>query len=148
WIEQPLKATDLEGHRKLRENYSIPVALDESLAHFSIADVVEGKAADAVVIKPMFCGGLLAARNMILEARKAGLITILTNALESAVGRQAALHLAASLPIQLPACGFSDVLAKDWVDIATRPLRRVDTKKFGLGFDPSEQFEAMTRKCQ
>lgn len=146
WIEQPLKATDLEGHKKLRETYSIPVALDESLAHFSIADIVEAKAADAVVIKPMFCGGLLAARKMILEARDAGLITILTNALESAVGREAAVHLAASLPLQLPACGFSDVLAKDWIELDSRPLRRIDLKKPGLGFDPSEQFEAMTRK--
>lgn len=148
WIEQPLKATDLEGHKALRERYQVPIALDESLAHYSIAEIVEAKAADALVIKPMFCGGLLAARKMILEARSAGLKVILTNALESAVGRQAAVHLAASLPIQLPACGFSDVLAKDWIELDSTPLRRIDPQKAGLGFDPSEQFEAMTRKCQ
>jgi L-Ala-D/L-Glu epimerase len=138
WIEQPLAAADLEGHAKLRTLTQIPIALDESLGLYSLDEIMSAKAADAIVIKPMFCGGILTARKMILQAQDTGIVAILTNALESAVGRQAAVHLAASLPFELPACGFSNFLAEDWCELDAGPRRKVNSKVSGLDVDPSE----------
>lgn len=116
WIEQPTR--DLAGLAAVRAT-GVAVAADESLG--SAADleaVIAAGAADVAVIKPMFAGGLLAARQLALRAVEAGLRAVVTCSLESAVGRWGALHLAATLPGG-EAHGLLAPLARDLAPCAT-----------------------------
>ena len=98
WVEQPLAAADIDGMATLRRLGYAPIAADESVYDAASLDaVLAASAADWVVLKPMYLGGLLAARALHETARAAGVRTIVTHALESAVGRLGALHLAAAL---------------------------------------------------
>lgn len=111
WVEQPLHRDDIEGSAKLREQTWLPIALDESITSLErLEEVIAAGAADVVVIKPMFVGGLLRAQRLIERAQKGGLEAILTNALESVVGRSGVLHLAASCP---GTHGLTSVLGRD-----------------------------------
>ncbi len=91
WWEQPVaRLAELAALRG-----PVPIAADESLLSESPEAVCE--AVDGVVLKPMFLGGLLAARRWYVRARSRGLRVLLTHALESPVGRAGTLALAASL---------------------------------------------------
>jgi O-succinylbenzoic acid--CoA ligase len=101
-LEQPIAPGDLEAMARLRglaRQVGIKLAADEDVYdEASLARVIQTRAADVVVLKPMFLGGLVPARRLALRALDAGLDVIVTHALESAVGRTGALHLAATLP--------------------------------------------------
>jgi L-alanine-DL-glutamate epimerase-like enolase superfamily enzyme len=120
YVEQPLSADDLEGHRGLGNG--VGVALDEALATHDFDVVLD--AADYVVLKPMALGGVDRARGAAVEARAAGVEPVVTTTIDAVVARTAALHLAASLP-DLPACGLAtaDRLAED---LAADPAPVVD----------------------
>lgn len=92
WVEQPV--ADLADFRALR-GLGVPLAADESVATNSIDAVAE--LADVVVIKPMFVGGPNVAVRLARRAQKLGRTVCITHALESAVGRMAALHVAAAV---------------------------------------------------
>jgi len=99
WIEEPLKSRDMAETALLRQAHPVGIALDESLTCPADLDqIIAMDAADKVVIKPMFCGGLRAAHALACSAISHGLQVVITHALESVVGRTAALHLAAALP--------------------------------------------------
>jgi o-succinylbenzoate synthase len=106
YVEQPLPAADLDGHRRLRETTGVPVALDESLAEYGPDEVLRADAADVLVLKPMALGGpdrvVAAAR----RARDAGLAAVVTTTVDAVVARTAAVHAAAALP-DVPACGLA-----------------------------------------
>lgn len=95
-VEQPLPPNDLEGHLELKG--PIPIALDESLVVRSPEAVIAADAADALVLKPMALGGPDVARDIALQARGTDLDVIISNTIDGAVARTAAVHLAASLP--------------------------------------------------
>lgn len=62
WIEQPLSAHDVYGLKKLKENVSIPIMLDESCGTLDeIILFIENRCGDMINIKLAKCGGLLAA---------------------------------------------------------------------------------------
>ncbi|MCB9551521.1 MAG: o-succinylbenzoate synthase [Myxococcales bacterium] len=96
WIEQPLAPHDRDGLRLLRARSPIPIALDESVALWGEA-ALDPDTCDAVVLKPMFVGGLHGALALARRARARGLMVCVTHALESPVGRRGALHLAAAV---------------------------------------------------
>lgn len=96
WIEQPLPPEDHAGLLALRTRSAVPIAIDESLAHFGPA-ALDPALCDAVVIKPMFIGGLVPALALARAAHARGLMICITHALESPIGRRGALHLAAAL---------------------------------------------------
>lgn len=120
FVEQPLAVDDLEGHRDLRDyrdrsngtgtdrrdpsngtgtdRGSVGVALDESLAAHGVDAVLDARAADVVVCKPMVLGGPDRARRAALRARDAGLEAVVTTTVDGAVARAGAVHVAASLP--------------------------------------------------
>ncbi|MEF8891098.1 MAG: enolase C-terminal domain-like protein [Haloferacaceae archaeon] len=114
YVEQPLPAADLAGHRRLREATETPVALDESLAAQGLSDVLAAEAADLLVLKPMALGGpdrtVAAAR----RAREAGLDAVVTTTIDGVVARTTAVHAAAAIP-DVPACGLAtgSMLAED-----------------------------------
>jgi len=62
---------------------------------------------ERVVLKLVQVGGLARARASAAAAARLGIPVAVTTALETGVGRAAALHLAASLPGTLRACGVA-----------------------------------------
>ncbi|GAA0506788.1 o-succinylbenzoate synthase [Halorubrum aquaticum] len=114
YVEQPLPAADLGGTAGLRAESEVPIALDESLAAHSVADVLAAGAADALVIKPMALGGPDRALDAALRAREAGVDPVITTTIDAVVARTAAVHVAGAVPEVLP-CGLAtgDLLAAD-----------------------------------
>jgi O-succinylbenzoic acid--CoA ligase len=102
FIEEPLAhvdLTDLASLCVMAEQHGTRIALDESITGGDdLARVIAASAAHAVVLKPMFLGGLLATLDLARTAREAGLEVIVTHALESTVGRAGAIAAAALIP--------------------------------------------------
>ncbi len=96
-VEQPVPAGDLAGLAALR-GIGPRIAADESVADTAAghAVIAEG-AADVLVLKPTRLGGLGPCARLALAARAAGLDAYVTTMLDGAVGRTAALHLAAAI---------------------------------------------------
>ena len=98
-VEQPVKATDLEGMRRVREETGIPVIADESLVTPSDAHrLIQERACDVFNIRVSKCGGLIAAKAMAEMAIEAGLAVQIgaqvgETSLLSAAGRHLAAHL-------------------------------------------------------
>lgn len=108
YVEQPLPPARLPDLQRLHGASKIPIAADESAHHPAQAlALIERKAVDVLVLKPMALGGLDHALSLIESARDHGLVTIVTDSLESAIGRTGALHLAAALPGPERACGLA-----------------------------------------
>jgi len=124
YVEQPLPAADLDGHRRLREDAEVPVALDESLAEHGVDRALAANAADVLVLKPMALGGPDRAVAAARRARAAGVDAVVTTTIDAVVARTAAVHAAAALPT-VPACGLAtaDLLAED---LAPDPAPVVD----------------------
>ena len=132
-IEQPVPAGDLDGLRRTRAA-GVPVAADEGLrGPEDLEALLRAAACDAVVLKPLFLGGLLPARALALRSVGAGLRVIVTHGLESAVGRAAALALAAGLPDLREPHGLGPALRGEPAPQggALRPAARP-----GLGLNP------------
>lgn len=110
YVEQPLPAANLASYQELRTD--VPVALDESLLQYDLADVLD--VADYAVLKPMALGGIDRTRDVAMEARNAGVEPVISTTIDAVVARTAAVHLAASIP-DVPACGLAtgNMLATD-----------------------------------
>ncbi len=99
YLEQPVRAGDLDALARVRAGAGgIPIAADESVQSFDTARrILDMRAADILIVKPMALGGLAAARRVAALAREHGVDVVVTSLLESPVGRTGAIHLAASL---------------------------------------------------
>lgn len=107
-VEQPVAASDIAGLAQVRRSVKIPVAADEALSSVvAMQAIIEQRAADIAVIKPMLLGGLQAANGVIRQASTAGLAAFVTSSLDSGIAITAALHLAACLPQPRLACGLA-----------------------------------------
>jgi L-Ala-D/L-Glu epimerase len=99
YAEQPVAAANTDALRRLRA--VVPVAADEALglrgAVEALLDAPEGPAADVLVIKLPVLGGVLPALQLASRAAKRGVAVVVTSALDGAVGRAAAAHLALAL---------------------------------------------------
>jgi len=108
FVEQPVKPGNLHAMRRVREAVRTPIAADEDVTNYEAAcRILQGAAAQILVIKPMVLGGLRPARRIIELAQAAGVTTVVTTTIDSGVGTAAALHLAATLPHGSPACGLA-----------------------------------------
>jgi o-succinylbenzoate synthase len=108
YVEQPLKAHDVQGMHTLRQAVSIPIAADEAVHSLSSARcLLEHRAADILIIKPQLAGGLRLGRQIIEEAAAYGVQSVVTSTLETGIGLVAALHLAAAVPTVTLACGLA-----------------------------------------
>jgi o-succinylbenzoate synthase len=144
-VEQPVAPEDLAGMALVRAAAGVPVAADEAVcAPEQARRVLEAGAADLLVVKPMLAGGLRPARAVALMARRAGCRAIVTTTIDSGVGNTAALHLAATLPPDTPACGLATaaLLAGDLTLDAPAPSRgrMAVPRRPGLGvtLDPDQ----------
>ncbi len=99
YVEQPVAAEDVAGLRRLRT--LLPVAADEALgvegAAAALLEADEGPAADVLILKVPVLGGLLGALRLAARARARGVDTVVTSAMDGAVGRAAGAHLAVAL---------------------------------------------------
>ena len=116
YVEEPVAG--IEALALIAEQSSIPVAIDDSLGSVE-AEIPES--IPVVVVKPMALGGprfaYAAARRWIDEGRK----VIVTNYLDSAIGQNAALNLAAALPTtpQVHGAVTPDLFISDLADLPT-----------------------------
>jgi len=113
YVEQPLAADDLDGHRELRE-MGVGVALDESLVEYDPQTVLDADAADVLILKPMVVGGPGNAHALAMRARERGIEPVVTTTVDAVIARTAAVHVAAAIP-DVRACGLAtaDRLAED-----------------------------------
>lgn len=122
-VEQPVAPADLAGMARVRAALHTPIAADEPVGRPDQAQqVIAAQAADLLVIKPMLAGGLRPAQQIMAMAQAAGLGAFVTTTIDAGVGVAAALHLAATLPTPLRACGLATgpLLAADLLE---QPLR-------------------------
>lgn len=144
YIEQPLNAQDLVGMHTLRQEISIPIAVDEAVHDLdSVYLVLDHEAADILVIKPQLAGGLHIAQQMIRAASERGVGCVITSTIESGIGLAAELHLAAASPQVTLECGLATLplLADDLLveELIVRDgLMRVPTGS-GLGVELDQQ---------
>ncbi len=154
-VEQPIAPGQLAEMARVRAAVAVPIAADEDVTSVEAARrVFAAGAADALVVKPMTCGGLRPAREIATLADNAGVAVIVTTTIDSGVGTAAALQLAATLPENGPACGLAtgSLLADDlvaaplsarngWLDVASGPGLGVeldDAKLARYGIDTGE----------
>ena len=96
-VEQPVKARDFEGMKKVKDNVNTVIMADESL--FSPQDalkLMQMQAADLLNIKLMKCGGIYNALRITAIAETYGVECMLGSMLESKISLTAAAHLAAA----------------------------------------------------
>ncbi|MEZ6186237.1 MAG: o-succinylbenzoate synthase [Planctomycetota bacterium] len=125
-VEQPLAADDLAGLRVLRGR-GVAVGADESLALLGPDALARAEAADVWVLKPQALGGPDRALALGRRARDAGARPLVTHALDSAVGRRAALHVACALDEPTPH-GLGDPFGHDVL-----PAQPLEATGPGLG---------------
>ena len=95
FVEQPVKAHDIDGLKYVTERSYVPVLADESV--FSPEDAVrimQTRAADLVNIKLMKCGGLYNALKIVSAAEVYGVECMIGCMLEAKISVNAAVHLA------------------------------------------------------
>ena len=100
FVEQPVKAHDIEGLKYVTERSYVPVLADESV--FSPEDAVrimQLRAADFVNIKLMKCGGLYQALRIVSAAEIYGVECMIGCMLEAKISVNAAVHLACARQI-------------------------------------------------
>jgi L-Ala-D/L-Glu epimerase len=93
-LEQPLRANDLHGHRKLVEISEVPIALDESIwGPTELIQAIRMDALDILVIKLSKMAGIHRARQCAEIARAAGIECIGSGLTESPLGFMASTQL-------------------------------------------------------
>lgn len=95
-LEEPLARPSTEPLAQLQASAEFPIAIDESV-HLLNEAFFKQPPVRRLVLKPARHGGLLATTEIALRARRAGIETILTSALESHCGLLACAHLAAAI---------------------------------------------------
>jgi o-succinylbenzoate---CoA ligase len=140
-MEQPIAPGQLGAVTELAAfaaSSSIALAADEELAAGTPFDAVLASY-HAVVLKPMFLGGIRVALTLAQRAHAAGRDVVVTHALESAIGRAGAVHLAS---LVAGVHGLGDALAHD---LGPGPIRRGNhvtrPAAAGLGVTPDPQWQ-------
>lgn len=139
FVEQPLATHEAASWARLRAASPVPIAADESVRdEASARKLLEVGAVDWLVLKPAALGGLAAAWRIAELARASGVQVVVTSFLDSAIGRTAALQLAAALPGTAVAAGLAtgSLLAGDLASMPDGALLAVPAVP-GLGVRPA-----------
>lgn len=142
-VEQPLAADDLEGLRELRENYKLPVSVDESLqTPDSAQSVLANDAADIFSIKISKNGGLQSSLKIGKMIADKGKKVLMNSMIELGITQCASLHLGCVFK-NLVNCGhayMSTLRTSDdvtdfssWIERGTARLQ--DAPGLGLNID-------------
>ena len=103
YLEQPIAAGDITGHRKIKEKCNVPIAIDESI--FSIDTLQEfilREAADVFVVKVCKMTGLFRTRKAISLALDSGMEVLASSLTESRLAMAAGASLFSSFKLQVP----------------------------------------------
>jgi len=92
FLEQPLKADDYEGAKKLFKHTALPIIADESCIVESDVEKCAGLF-HGINVKLTKCGGLTPGRRMLLKAKELGMKTMVGCMTESTVGISAIAHV-------------------------------------------------------
>ena len=94
WLEQPVKADDIDAMVAIKAKTTIPLMIDEGLRGVrDMREIIAKNAADKVNIKLMKCGGVAEARKMITLARELGMQVMIGCMTETRAGISAATTL-------------------------------------------------------
>lgn len=141
WIEEPLDAYDVEGHRQLADALDTPIATGEMLA--SVAEhvrLIDARACDIIQPDAPRVGGITQFLRLATLADHAGL------QLAPHFAMEIHLHLAAAYPPEPWVEHF------DWLDplfeerLETRDGRMLVPDRPGLGITLSQRCRALTRE--
>ena len=122
FVEQPFPVGDLNSCLDLKRTLGVSIAIDEGAdSREAIEEIADLKAADLVVIKPMF-RGLAGAMELAATANNHSLGVSITHAMDGTIGRLAAMHVAATLGEDWPHGLYAPGLPR----LATEPRLEVD----------------------
>ncbi len=134
-IEEPLRTPTPEALRQLQASIPFPLAIDES-DHLLDAAFFDNPPIKRLTLKPPRQGSPLAALQLGLQARAAGLECLLTSSLESACGLLMAAHLA----VVLAPGAVHGLATSAWMLADTGAAPRIENgvlclpENFGVGF--------------
>jgi L-Ala-D/L-Glu epimerase len=141
WLEQPVRADDIDGMVEVKSKSSTPMMIDEGLRGVrDMREIIAKRAADKVNIKLMKCGGIYPATKLAHMAEMAGIECQIGSMVESSIGSAAGFHVAFSKKIitSVELTGplkFSKDVGNLHYDV---PFIRLNGKP-GLGIDIDEQ---------
>ena len=141
WLEQPVRADDIDGMVEVKSKSSTPMMIDEGLRGVrDMREIIAKRAADKVNIKLMKCGGIYPATKLAHMAEMAGIECQIGSMVESSIGSAAGFHVAFSKKIitSVELTGplkFSKDVGNLHYDV---PFIRLSDKP-GLGIDIDEQ---------
>ena len=92
YIEEPF--ADLSRMHEFYEKTMIPVALDESLREISFDQVKPLDAVDILVLKPSLLGGIECVWQLIRDAKRFGMETLISSIFESSLGIYTLMNIA------------------------------------------------------
>ena len=137
-LEEPVTKPTWSNLVRLQALAPWPIAMDESLPRWQQGESPGQLPVSRLVLKPMVLGGVLPAMATAIQARAAGVSSIVTSTVDSAAGVHAAAQLAAALAGDL-AHGLA---TSDWFkeDLGSPPTveggkLRLDNTP-GIGFTP------------
>ncbi|GGE32063.1 L-Ala-D/L-Glu epimerase [Pullulanibacillus camelliae] len=97
WVEQPVKAHDIDGLKRVTDAVLTPIMADESVFSPQQAfEVLSKRAADMINIKLMKAGGIYSAQKINDMAQICGVKCMVGSMIETKLGITAAAHFAAS----------------------------------------------------
>lgn len=99
WIEQPIRADNLDGFRELRAHTSIPLMADESVVGVShVRQLIRESSVDYVNLKLMKHGGIWPTARLATQAAAGGMSAQIGSMLESSIASAAGYQLALAHP--------------------------------------------------
>jgi L-alanine-DL-glutamate epimerase-like enolase superfamily enzyme len=140
FMEQPVKAWDLDGLAEVRRATNTHIMADESAnSSKDVLNLAMKRAVDLISIYIVGPGGLLNAKKMGIVAESAGIGGYVGGALDGPISGRAGLHLAASSPIISWGCEMAGFFLLE-EDLGTEPIEFIDgalivPHKPGLGGD-------------
>ena len=142
-MEQPVASQDWFGMKRVREDASVPIAIDEGcFTYFDLAKVVRLECADAVVLKVCKSGGLAGCLKSVHVAEANSIELLGSGLTEAGIGFIASVHLFATLDLVLPAelnaPAFLETMAVSGVEIHDHIVTVPDGP--GLGVVPDEDY--------
>ncbi|PIC95822.1 dipeptide epimerase [Sporosarcina sp. P26b] len=141
WLEQPVKADDIDAMVEIKSKTATPLMVDEGLRGMrDMREIIAKRAADKVNIKLMKCGGMYPAMKLAHMAEMAGIECQVGSMVESSIGSAAGFHVAfsqkAMTSVELTGpLKFSKDVGNLRYDVPFIELN----EKSGLGIDVDEQ---------
>ncbi len=148
FVEQPTAASDVAALARLHAWSPVPIAADEALLPPlgpGAEALLQTQAASVWVLKPALLGGPFVAMDLAQRAAAAGIEVVITTALDAAVGRRMAMHVASAITGRRHADGLATAgfLAEDVGPDTPIEAGRVHVFDLGLADDADGCFHGL-----